>query len=220
MNYYEIKEKDYFTGTRHDIISLLPKKSDQKVLEIGAGGGDTLVYIKKNNLAQEVVGFELFKIPNSNQENELIDSFIFGDIENENIPVQENYFDVIILADVLEHLIDPWAAFNKIIKYLKPSGQILVSLPNIREINTLLKVFFLGDFRYNDGGVLDKTHLRFFCKKNMKKLLETGNTKIVKSFPSFKLNKQQKRRHLYNLISFGLFENFLTFQFLFVIEKR
>lgn len=50
MNYYEIKEKDYFTGTRHDIISLLPKKTGQKVLEIGAGGGDTLVYIKKITL--------------------------------------------------------------------------------------------------------------------------------------------------------------------------
>jgi 2-polyprenyl-3-methyl-5-hydroxy-6-metoxy-1,4-benzoquinol methylase len=220
MNYYDNKEKDYFTGTRLDVISLLPNNPNQKILEIGAGGGDTITYIKKNKLAKEVVGFELFEIPNSNQLNPEIDRFIFGNIESSDILEEENYFDVIILADVLEHLLDPWNVFLKVKKYLKKDGVILVSLPNVREINTLLKIAILGDFRYNEGGVLDKTHLRFFCKKNMMKMLNTEHTHIISSHPSFKFNKDQWKRKLYNSFSFGLFEEFLTFQYLFLVKNK
>lgn len=220
MNYYEIKDKGYFTGTRLDIIALLPNNPSQKILEVGAGGGDTLAYIKQNKLAAEVTGFELFQIPNSNQDNKLIDKFVFGNIEQADIPAPEAYFDVIILADVLEHLIDPWAAYAKVSKHLKKDGIILVSLPNVREINTLLKIGLLGDFRYNDGGVLDKTHLRFFCKKNMLHLLNTDKTTVTYSCPSFKYNKEQSTRKVYNILSLGLFESFLTFQYLFVVKLK
>ena len=220
MAYYDIKDVEYFTGTRLDVISLLPENPSQKVLEVGAGGGDTLTFIKQNNLAKEVVGFELFEIPDSNQKNEIIDKFIFGNIEEKDIPLEDNYFDIIILADVLEHLIDPWTVIDKVSKHLKPDGKILVSLPNVREINTLLKIGLLGDFKYKEGGVLDKTHLRFFCKKNMLDMLNTGKLKTTVNYPSFKFNKEQNYRKILNILSLGLFTQFLTFQYLFVIEKK
>ena len=220
MHYYDIKDKNYFTGTRIDLIQLLPKNPKQKVLEIGAGGGDTIAYIKSNNLAEEVVGVELFEIPNSNQKNPVIDKFIFGNIEQIELPFEENYFDVIICGDVLEHLIDPWSVVDKLSNYLKKGGVVLASLPNIREMNTLIKIAFLGDFRYKEeGGVLDKTHLRFFCKKNIIDLLSTSKLKPIYNCPSFKYNPSQKSRKIMNILTLGLFQNFLTFQHLIISEK-
>lgn len=220
MHYYDIKDKDYFTGTRIDLIQLLPNNPEQKVLEIGAGGGDTITYIKKNNLAKEVMGLELFEIPNSNQSNPAIDKFVLGNIEQMDVPAEENYFDVIICGDVLEHLIDPWAVVEKLTKYLKVGGVMIASLPNVREMNTLIKIAVLGDFRYKEeGGVLDKTHLRFFCKKNIIDLLTTAKLKPVYNCPSFKYNPSQKSRKIMNMLTLGLFQNFLTFQHL-VISKK
>src|SRR5712675_425564 len=97
--YYKEKEKKYFTHIRMDVISLLPRQCTQKVLEIGAGGGDTLLYIKENKLAGEVMGIELMKITGSNQQHSLIDKFQFANIEQENIDAPEEHFDVIICAD-------------------------------------------------------------------------------------------------------------------------
>ena len=63
MNFYEDKNVKYYTNIRFDLIKLLPKNSRAKVLELGAGGGDTLIELKKQNLAAEVVGIELMEIP-------------------------------------------------------------------------------------------------------------------------------------------------------------
>ena len=222
MKYYDTKDIEYFTGTRLDVISLLPDNPEQKILEIGAGGGDTLAFIKQNNLAKEVIGFELFKIPASNQENKNIDKFIFGNIEEVEIPIEENYFDIVIMADVLEHLIDPWGAITKAEKVLKKGGKLIISVPNIRDISTFFKIYIKGDFAYNpEGGVLDKTHIRFFCKRNILNLATSDNLKPIFSCPSFKRGGGYgtKKRNAINKISLGLIEQFLAIQYLVVSEK-
>lgn len=219
MNLYQEKDLSYHSGIRHDVIQLLPKNNDIKVLEIGAGGGDSLCYMKENNLIKEAVGIELFELSGSNQTNPLIDKFHHCNIEDESLPIEEDYFDVIIIADVLEHLINPWSVMDKVIKCLKPNGKILVSLPNIREMNTMIKVFFLGDFKYKEDGILDKTHLRFFCKKNMLDLLNSEHFKTDFYTPSFKYRADRKSRKLMNMITLGLFEQFFTFQYLFQISR-
>jgi tRNA G46 methylase TrmB len=56
---YELKNEVYFKASRMDLISLIPKNSENKILEVGMGGGNTLLTIKELNLAAEVVGVEL-----------------------------------------------------------------------------------------------------------------------------------------------------------------
>jgi len=73
-------------------------------------------------------------------------------------------FDVIIFADVLEHLKFPEKTLNIYKKLLNPNGVILASIPNIANINTRLKLL-LGNWNYTDSGILDETHLKFFTKK-------------------------------------------------------
>lgn len=222
-NHYTVKKNEYFSNVRMDIISLIPPNHNQKILEIGAGGGNTLLYIKENNIASEVMGIELMKIENSNQGNPLIDKFQIANIEQDDIDAEEKYFDIIICADVLEHLNDPWAAVDKIQKYLKKNGLLIVSIPNIREWKTLFAIVFKGEFNYQqEGGIMDRTHLRFFCKKNMYQLLNTSTLSPIFCKPNFmmKIVPEGKKRRIINMLSFRLFENFLAVQYLFIVKKN
>lgn len=222
-DHYSVKAKEYFSNIRLDIVSLIPMNPEQKILEVGAGTGNTLVYIKENNIAKEVMGVELMAMPGSNQENSLIDKFQIGNIENEVILAPEQYFDIILCADVLEHLIDPWSAVDKISKYLKKGGLLIVSIPNLREWKTLFKIIFKGEFNYRaDGGIMDRTHLRFFCKKNISSLLTTDHLKPIYNKPNFMLRAvpEGRKRKLMNLLSFRLIQDFLTVQYLFIAKKR
>jgi len=220
---YTEKEKGYFSHVRRDVVSLLPVQPSQKVLEIGAGGADTLLYIRQNKLAAEVMGVELVRIADSNQHHPLIDKFQVADIEQEDIDAPEEYFDIIICADVLEHLADPWNCISRISRHLKKGGRIIASVPNIREWKTMFHIFFQGDFRYDPkGGILDNTHLRFFCKKNILQLLSSGSLCPVHCKPNFLLKEiaEGRKRRIINRLTLGLFVNFLAVQYLCVAEKK
>ncbi len=220
---YSIKSQQYFSNVRMDIISLIPSNPQQKLLEIGAGGGNTLVYIKQHGLAAEVMGMELMEITDSNQRHELIDKFQLGNIEQVEINAKEEHFDIIICADVLEHLIDPWNTVRKIERYLKKGGLLIASVPNIREWKTLSRIIFKGNFTYDPaGGIMDKTHLRFFCKKDILDLLKTTSLTPIYSKPNFMLKEvpQGKKRRIFNKVTFGLFENFLAVQYLVIAKKN
>ena len=100
---YEDKNQSYYTNVRLDLLSILPENYHGiKVLEIGAGSGSTLAYLKANKIATEVIGLD---IPESkrNVNSDLVDKFIYGDIEKLNLEEYDDYFDCILLADVLEH---------------------------------------------------------------------------------------------------------------------
>ncbi len=221
--HYAVKEGQYFSNVRMDIISLLPVNPNQKILEIGAGGANTLLHIKENKLASEVMGVELIEISNSNQSHPSIDKIQIANIEHQEIQAAPEYFDVIICADVLEHLADPWSAINKITTHLKKGGLLIASVPNIREWKTMARILFKGDFRYDPaGGIMDKTHLRFFCRKNIMEMLDTQDLQPIKILPNFILPvvKDGKKRRIINRLSFGLFRDFLAVQYLAVAKKK
>jgi 2-polyprenyl-3-methyl-5-hydroxy-6-metoxy-1,4-benzoquinol methylase len=217
---YQDKSKKYFSNPRLDLISLIPKNENNKILEIGAGSCDTLVEIKKLNLAQEVVGVELMKLEDSQQNNSWIDRLIIGNIENIELDLPQNHFDVIICGDVLEHLVDPWSTLNKLHKHLKQSGVIIISVPNIREYHILFKILIAADFKYGDKGILDRTHLRFFCKKNIISLLTSTMYTLISIHSIFKLERAQRQKRIFNRLTFGLLSDLLTAQYVVVAEKR
>ncbi len=220
MELYSEKAEIYFSNTRSDLIKLLPINANSKILEIGSGGGDTLVEIKRRGLAAEVVGVELFSMPNTKQTDPAIDSFFICDIEKDFPQLQKEYFDVIICGDVLEHLLDPWSIVEELVKHLKPNGLIIASLPNFRFRSALFKVFFKGDFSYTKDGIFDKTHFRFFCKKNIVELFTSRELSVQSIYPNFKFSDKAKRARFLNLFSLGVFEEFLALQFLVVAKKR
>ena len=223
MNLYDVKQKAYFTNIRTDLVSLLPSNPSNKVLEIGAGGGDTLVFIKENNLAEIVYGLDIFELKNTKQNDPKIDKFFIADIEKDSVDLPINYFDAILCGDVIEHLIDPWAVIKKVSNYLKPGGLIIINTPNFRHWKNFKSIFIDGDFLYNpEGGLLDKTHLRFFCKKNIASLVQTEEIsfKSIHSINEFAQFRHSARMRLVHLLTFSAFEQFVASQYVVVGTRR
>jgi 2-polyprenyl-3-methyl-5-hydroxy-6-metoxy-1,4-benzoquinol methylase len=80
-------------------------------------------------------------------------------------------FDVIVCADVLEHLLSPEALLTKVRGWLQPEGRLLASLPNIANVSVRAALLF-GHFRYTERGILDRTHLSFYTRASARRLLE------------------------------------------------
>ncbi|MBD3809812.1 MAG: class I SAM-dependent methyltransferase [Sulfuricurvum sp.] len=216
---YENKEITYFSYIREDLINLIPKTFRAcNVLEIGCGNGATLQKLKKIGIANKTTGIELF--PSEDNFYDTVDHFFPENVEQMAFPsYMNNSFDIILLGDVLEHLVDPWSTLKKVSTLLKAEGRIIVSLPNIRYYTILKSIIFNGDFKYEEAGILDKTHLRFFCRKNIIELLENADLKVDIITSTFDRETIKSKKHLLNKITFGLFHDFFVYQFLAVARK-
>jgi hypothetical protein len=94
---------------------------------------------------------------------------------------------------------------------------VIASLPNIREFGTLRYLLFKGDFRYAEAGILDRTHLRFFCRKNMVELFQDDfEITEIKSIPEL----AQGEMAWLNKLTFRIFEEFLVTQYIIVARNR
>lgn len=107
--------------------------------------------------------------------NKLIDLAYHYDVNqkllSEMMELQGLKFDVIVFADVLEHLIHPEKVLEDAAKLLSPNGRILVSIPNIQYFRTRAKIAF-GEMEYEDYGPLDRTHVRFFGYRSAKVMMD------------------------------------------------
>lgn len=174
----------YSTIIRQDIVNLIenPKTQALTVLEIGCACGATLLKIKDGYSEAKLYGIELNE--KAALSAKLFAEVIAADVETTVLPYPEEYFDYIILADVLEHLANPWRALENIKAYLKPGGQILASIPNIMHFSVLRKLL-QGYWSYEEAGILDKTHLRFFTLYEIEKMFQSTGYKVNSHYPVF-----------------------------------
>lgn len=219
MEIYKDKDKTYFSIVRIDLLKFIDVKKGNKVLEVGAGGGDTLVAAKEKGLADYAVGIELNSVPGSHQDSKLIDRFIFGNIETMDIDLPEGHFDYILIGDVLEHLIDPWKAIQKIQRYLAPGGKMIVSIPNFRHFSALSQIYLKGSFAYTGFGLFDRTHLRFFCKADMIQMFSIPQLSIQTVAPILDYLPPSKLSRI-NKLTLRVFEEFLTMQYIVCALKK
>jgi SAM-dependent methyltransferase len=105
---------------------------------------------------------------------------IVGNLDTMDLDAElgEDRFDVILAADVLEHLRDPLATLRALRAFLKPDGTFVVSLPNIAHASVRLALLD-GRFQYQDLGLLDRTHLRFFTHESIGQLFDEAELAIV-----------------------------------------
>lgn len=87
-------------------------------------------------------------------------------------------FDVVVAADVLEHLYDPWSVLKSMASLINRAGYLVVSLPHAGHA-AVAGCLVHGDFSYRDWGLLDRTHLRFFCLKNMEMLFHGAGLSLI-----------------------------------------
>jgi 2-polyprenyl-3-methyl-5-hydroxy-6-metoxy-1,4-benzoquinol methylase len=87
-------------------------------------------------------------------------------------------FDVVIAADVLEHLLEPDRILSVLTESLELNGIIIVSLPNVAHFSTRISLL-LGRFHYTETGILDRTHLHLYTYKSARELIEGAGLEVV-----------------------------------------
>ena len=211
------KNGQYYSHVRSEILPLLPEHCE-RVLEIGCGSGETLLWLKTQKPdCQWLAGVELFAQSGSLGAPRL-DWFCAGNIETLELDIAPASLDLILCLDVLEHLVDPWKTVGKLHHLLKPQGHIIASIPNIRYYSASLGLVLKGNWDYQKEGILDSTHLRFFTKKTATALMQSSGLSIDMVIGKG-LEKGRKARWL-NLLTLGIFRPFFEFQYLIRVKNR
>jgi len=179
--------KNIINTDKNSVWSIVCSKIEpnSRILEFGPAKGYITRYLKEEkncSLTIVEVDSNCAKIA-----SDFAETTIVGDIETYNWKSQlrENKFDYIIFMDVLEHLKDPWQALRESKLFLKPEGSILISLPNIGH-NSVLIDLWNDKFEYQQLGILDNTHLRFFTESSAKELIKIAGLNLISIEKSFK----------------------------------
>jgi 2-polyprenyl-3-methyl-5-hydroxy-6-metoxy-1,4-benzoquinol methylase len=176
MNYiYPIDPESDTAGS--NVLRLVGK--NKKVLEIGAGPGSLLKVLQEINQC-DMTAIEIHP-EYAEKLNEICQKVIVADLNEPNwnklIDINQK-FDVVVAADVLEHINDPLGCLKNMTTLLNENGSIVISLPHIGHA-VISACLWEGDFEYREWGLLDRTHIRFFGIKNVEKLIDDAQLKII-----------------------------------------
>ena len=155
-----------YERARPEILAYVPRAA-ARVLDLGCATGTTGAALKQRQ-AVEVVGVER-EPAYAEEARERLDEIITADVEALD-PGDLGRFDALIAADVLEHLVDPWAALRRYARLLQPGGTAVVSLPNVGHWSTYAYLL-RGTWPRKPEGIFDATHLRWFTLADATALL-------------------------------------------------
>jgi len=175
---FETAKYPYFEDVNWGLLRLWSERTGLDVLDVGCGYATTSQQIQK--MGNRVLGVE------SNDDAARVargrlSTVIEADLQDFSaVPatVGSRKFDVIIFADVLEHLAWPIGVLREYLKLLKDDGSVIVSLPNVGLWSVRFSLMF-GHFRYDDSGVLDRTHLRFFTQRSATEMLDAAGLRPI-----------------------------------------
>jgi 2-polyprenyl-3-methyl-5-hydroxy-6-metoxy-1,4-benzoquinol methylase len=151
---------------------------NKNVLELGCGPGSITKVLKhENNCHISALELDSSAIEKARIYCDEINQADFND-PNWTGLVNGNNYDVVIAADVLEHLYNPSDTLNKMASLISDDGYLVISLPHVGHAS-IMACLLAGDFAYQDWGLLDRTHIRFFCLRNMDELFINNGLKII-----------------------------------------
>jgi glycosyltransferase involved in cell wall biosynthesis len=161
---YQLKPSEDSSHGR--ISTLLGARPPSKILDLGCSGGRLAKRLR--DMGHHVTGVDVTEIAGVHDRT---DAFFKADL-NRGIPLEVGSgFDVVLGADVLEHLVDPGAMLDQARDVLSPEGVAIFCVPNVAHWYPRTRSM-LGMFDYDQRGILDSTHLRFFTRRSIRKLVE------------------------------------------------
>jgi len=208
--------KRYSEHFPRNLFNLIPENC-QIYLDVGCAAGLLGKALKERNENVEVYGVEI-NPEYAQRAEKYVDGVVCGDVEEIDLGTINKNFDCIIYADILEHLKDPWTTLRKHKAFLSQEGIIVLSIPNVQFIGVILSLLF-GNWNYKEAGILDKTHLRFFTRKTIKKLLDDTSFEIQVIKPNYSDHKAVALI-LKSCSIFGFLTNYFARQFLLVAKKK
>lgn len=159
--------KSYYRNPRAEVQPFFPEDI-RTALEIGCGGGAYGEWMTSRGV--EVTGIELEAMP-ARFAAQRLHRVLVGDALEQIRTLPEASFDLLCANDVLEHLPRPDLVLAEGRRVLKPGGRILISLPNIRYWDEFLRLAWQGEFPQEDLGIFDRTHLRWFTEKRIRRFV-------------------------------------------------
>ncbi|HEY7103702.1 MAG TPA: bifunctional glycosyltransferase/class I SAM-dependent methyltransferase [Mycobacteriales bacterium] len=167
---YDLKEGE---GTSHSLVlEMLSDGPPRRILDLGCSGGLLAEQLRK--CGHRVTGVDGVEIAGVRSR---VDEFVLGDLED-GIPAAAGCaFDVVIAADVIEHVSRPAALLQHMARVLDPGGQILLSTPNFAHWYPRIRVA-TGLFGYDRRGILDETHLRFFTRRSLLRVVRSAGLEV------------------------------------------
>ena len=166
----------YYTDPREEMPGFIPV-SCKRILEVGCGEGNFGLLLKQRE-GVEVWGVELSEASAAIASTRLNRVFA-GDFYHNYPALPKKYFDCLVFNDVLEHFTDPERALELCRDILVPGGYIVSSIPNVRYIRNLYEVVVQKDWEYKAGGILDRTHYRFFTQKSIIRMFSSKGYTVV-----------------------------------------
>jgi 2-polyprenyl-3-methyl-5-hydroxy-6-metoxy-1,4-benzoquinol methylase len=163
----------YYANTRDDVVAALPRPIGS-VLDVGCGSGGVGPGLRRAG-ATRLTGIEV--VP---EQAELAraryDHVVAAPVE-QGLHELDGPFDTILCLDVLEHLVDPEQVMRDLHGVAAPGARLQVSLPNARHVSLMKDLVIRGTFGYADWGHRDRTHLRWFTRRDIVEAMErTGWT--------------------------------------------
>jgi 2-polyprenyl-3-methyl-5-hydroxy-6-metoxy-1,4-benzoquinol methylase len=169
-----------YESARPEILEHVPPHA-RRVLDLGCATGATGAALKARRRAL-VTGVEL-EPAYAQQAERVLDRVVRADAEAlaraGNLRERLGAFDVLVAADVLEHLVDPWSALKAYAELLEPDGTAIVSLPNVGHWSTHA-FLAAGTWPRRAEGIFDRTHLRWFTLRDARALLAQAGLETVR----------------------------------------
>jgi 2-polyprenyl-3-methyl-5-hydroxy-6-metoxy-1,4-benzoquinol methylase len=205
---------DYHQKARREMLDFVPREA-RRILDVGCSEGLFGALLKERGAV--VWGVEPVAEVARRAETRL-DKVLATGIEAALSELPAGGFDCVVFNDVLEHLVDPYAVLRAAARLLSPAGTIVCSIPNVRYFTNLWNLVAHKQWRYEDFGVLDRTHLRFFTERSIVDMFRELDFELVRmqginGLTSWKFVALTK-------LSFGLLSDVFHFQFACVARPR
>ncbi len=212
---YAAKPDAYFANARHDIVARLRTSGGSSVLELGCGAGGTGRAVIAAGKAGHYTGVELDPKAAA-LARASFSEVIEGNVEALDLSRLEGRFDALIASEVLEHLIDPQATVAKLARCLKPGAEVYASSPNISHWH-VIRNLLRGRFEYEEVGLMDRTHLRWFTPQSFRTMFESAGIEVLSVEP---IRVPGAHARLFNWLTEGRFAHLSMNQIMLSGRKR